>query len=63
MVQTEQGKIQNIHIEEKGGTRKWNGAKSCIQGDKQIKEKPDIKWNKGCGDLRARSHPSKLPTC
>lgn len=40
------------------GTRNWNGTKSCLQGDKQIKENPDVKWS---GDLRARSHPSKLP--
>jgi len=35
------------------------GARTC----KQIKEKPGAKWNKGSGDLRARSHPAKLPTC
>ena len=35
-------------------TRKWNGAKSCVQEDKQIKEKPDVKWNKGSSDLRTR---------
>jgi hypothetical protein len=26
----------------KEAPKKWNGTKSCIQGDKQIK---DIKWN------------------
>ena len=55
--QAQQIKIQNVQIE-KRGTRKWNRAKSCVQGDKQIK-----KWNKGSGDLRARSHPAKFPTC
>ena len=50
--QTEQGKT----FEKKKNTRKWNGAKSCVQGNKQIK-----KWNKGSGDLRARSHPAKFP--
>jgi len=28
-----------------------------------MKEKPDVKWNKGNGDPRARSHPGKFPTC
>ena len=35
--QAEQVKIQNVQIEGKKGTRKWNGFKSCVQGDKQIK--------------------------
>lgn len=39
--QTEKGKTQNVQFEEKGGTRNWNGAKSCTQGNKQIKEKPN----------------------
>ena len=34
----------------------WNEAKFFVQGDKQIK-----KWNKGSGDLRTRSHPTKFP--
>ena len=37
-------------LETKKGTRKYNGAKSCAQGDKTFKEKPDAKWNKGSGD-------------
>ena len=52
-----------MQFKEKRGTRKWNGAKSCVQGDDHIKEKSDAKWNKGSGDFRARSHPAKLPTC
>lgn len=40
--QAQKGKIQNAHFEEKGGTRKWDGAKSSVQGDKQIEGKPDI---------------------
>ena len=32
------------------GTRKWNGAKSCVQVVKQIKEKPAVKWKKVNGD-------------
>jgi hypothetical protein len=24
-----------------------------VQGERQIEEKPDIKWNKGSGELRA----------
>ena len=56
--QAEQGKLQNVNFEEKKNTKKWNGAKFCVQGDKQIK-----KWNKGSGNLKARSHPAKFPTC
>ncbi|KAL6053809.1 hypothetical protein STEG23_030631 [Scotinomys teguina] len=37
----EQGKIQNVQFEEKMSTRKYNGAKSSVQGDKMFKEKPD----------------------
>lgn len=33
-VQAEQDKLQNINFEEKRGTRKWNGAKSSVQGGK-----------------------------
>jgi hypothetical protein len=33
--------------------KKWNGAKSCVQGDKPIK-----KWVKGSGDLKGRPPPS-----
>lgn len=40
-----------------------SGATSCIRGDKQIKENPDIKWNKKSDDLCARSHPAKLAAC
>ena len=39
-------------------TGKWNGAKSYVQGDKQIKT-----WNKGIGDLMARSYPAKFLNC
>lgn len=52
--QAEQDKLQNVNFDEKKSTRKWNGTKSCVQGDKQIK-----KWKKGSGDLRAGSHPAK----
>ena len=37
------------------GIRKRDGAKSCVQGDKQIK-----KWDKGSGDLREGPHPVKF---
>ena len=56
--QTEQGKSQNVNFEEKRSSKKWNGAKSCVPGDKQIK-----KWNKGCGDFGTTSHPPKFSTC
>lgn len=48
------------YFEEKGGTRKWNRAMSGVQGDKQINK---IVTLNGIRDLRARSHPTKLPTC
>jgi hypothetical protein len=35
--------------------------KSCVPGDKEIKEKQDAKWKTGIGDLRARPHPAELP--
>jgi hypothetical protein len=41
---------QSVQFEEKRNT----GGKST--------EKPDAKWNKGSGDLRARPHTAKLPT-
>lgn len=31
--QADRGKLQNVQFEEKGGTRKWNGAESCVLGD------------------------------
>jgi hypothetical protein len=42
-------KTQNEWFKEKRSTGKWTGAKSRIQGDKQI---GDIKWNTGSVDLR-----------
>ena len=29
------------------------------QGDKKFEMKPDVKWNKGSDDLKARPHPAK----
>ena len=55
---TKQVKLQNVQIEEKRGTRKWNGSKLCSKRCKQIK-----KSNKGNGGLRARTYPAKLPIC
>lgn len=47
----------------KRSTRKcFVGAKSSVHGDKNFEEKLDTKYNKGSGDLRARSHPVKIPT-
>ena len=50
-----------MYSEEKRGSRKWSGPKSCAQGEKQIKENPNVKCNKVSGDLRARSCPDNLP--
>lgn len=55
--------MHNVHFEEKGGQGKYNRAKSCVQENKQIKEKPDTKWNKRSGELRTRPHLMKLPVC
>lgn len=55
--QIEKDKLQNLKLKEKGNMRKWNRAKSSVQGDKQIK-----KFNKTNGDLRAGSYPAKFPT-
>jgi hypothetical protein len=59
-------KLSNENIKSTGQGEKehqeWNGTKLHIQGNKQIKEKPDAKWNKGSGDLRARPHSDKLLT-
>lgn len=49
----DQGQIGNVQFEEKMGTRTWNGAKSYVQGLKQI-------TSKGNDDLRAKPHPGKL---
>jgi hypothetical protein len=38
--------VQSVAFEEKGSTRKWN-AESCVQRDKLIKEKFNIKWIMG----------------
>ena len=35
--------IQSVQFEEKGNTRRCNGAKSCARGDKKFKEEPDAK--------------------
>jgi hypothetical protein len=42
--------MQNVWLKEKRGTRKVDGAESCVQRDEHIR----------CGDLRAGSHPAKL---
>ena len=34
--QAEQIKMHNVQSEDRN-TRKWNGAKFCVQGDKQMK--------------------------
>jgi hypothetical protein len=39
------------------GIAEWNRAKSCVQGDKEVR-----KWNKGSDDLRERPLPVKLPS-
>ena len=49
--QTVKGKTHNVQFEEKRGIRNWNGAKACTQGNKHIKEKPNVKWKKGDGNF------------
>ena len=49
---------------EKMSSRKYDvGAKSSVQGYKQLKEKPDAEQNKESGDIRVRFQPAKLPAC
>ena len=49
--QVKKGKTQNVQLEEKGGTRKCNGAKPRAQGDEKFKEKPGAEGKKGSGVL------------
>ena len=51
--QNGQREIQNQQFEKKI-TRKHNGYKTCAQGYKKFKEKPDAKWNKESCNLKAR---------
>ena len=50
--------MQDIQFEGKKNTSKWDGTRSCVQGDKQIK-----RWNQEHGIFRARSQPAKFPNC
>lgn len=62
--QAEQGKIESDSLRRKGALGSIiELAKSYAQGDQKFKEKPDPKWSKGSGDLRAGPHPVKLPVC
>lgn len=48
----------------RGGKKsRRNCAKFSAQGDKKknLKEKPEARWDKGCGNLRPRPHPAKIP--
>jgi hypothetical protein len=56
--QSEQGKVQNVQFEDKGGTKKYNGAKSRVQGTESLKK--GLMRNR-IKELRARAHPAKLP--
>ena len=47
--QAEMSKLQNVKLVEKKRTRKWNGAKTSVTGDKWNKKR-----NKGNGDIRAK---------
>lgn len=58
--QAEQEK-KSKKLEEKN-TKKYIGAKSRAQGHKQIKGKPDVKWNKGSEYLKTRLKRGKIPT-
>lgn len=60
--QAGQREIQNVQFE-KRSTSKCNGVKSSDQGDKRLKEKSDVKWNKRSGEFRTRPYPAKLPIC
>lgn len=61
--QVDQDHIQKVQFEKKRSPRLCNIVKSCVQGDKKFKEKPDVKWKKWSGDLRARLYSANFPTC
>lgn len=46
----------------KGGPESVVELSPVSQGDKTFEENPDVKWNKGSDDLRARPHPAQLLT-
>jgi hypothetical protein len=51
-------------IRGEGGTTKWKGAKSCVQGEKETKEKLGVKWSKGSGSKGVKilgQDPTQLP--
>lgn len=56
--QAQQGKTKNVQFEGRGDPRKWNRGKFYVQGDKEIKEKPDAKWDKGV--LMSGQAPTQL---
>lgn len=51
-------KTQNVKFGEKKSIKKFNFAAKAYAGrEKEIKERPNTKWNKVRGALRARPHP------
>lgn len=49
--------------EEKRNTRMCNRAKFSAHRDRNFKEKPDPRWNKGSGNLKACPLQAEYPTC
>lgn len=47
-------------VQREKDTRKWGAVKISIPGDKQIKGKHDIKWNKRNGDFKVRLHQANF---
>lgn len=58
---TEEGKRQDVQLDEKRSTKTSIGTKSPVQGDKKLNEKSVAKWINGSSGLRARIHTHKLP--
>lgn len=61
--QASQRERQNKQFEEKRSTRKCIGARSSAQWQKDFKEKPDAKWDKGSSEPWEIFHTAKLLTC
>lgn len=56
--QTKQGKIENVQFEVKRSTRKWDGAKSFVQGEKQMNE--SLMLNRIKGGENSGQDPTQL---
>lgn len=62
--QAGQKEIENVQSEGKWSTRECNvGVKPCAEKDKEIKERPNLQWNKRNDACRVRPCSAKLSIC